>query len=122
MKQSPLIYRAALFALRVDNFSGREWALPVAPVGRGPWMVRVKKTTDGLFQQPAGYAFLETSYKKAHSIESGKGRGGAFTRTRNMRLIAFQIDNGSRLKTTIAAIDDQVQAVLEVCAYLHRIA
>src|SRR5229473_3178625 len=53
MKNSFFITLRPLFALRVDNFSGREIGrYLVAPVGRGPGMVRVKKATDGLFQQP----------------------------------------------------------------------
>src|SRR5713226_3265804 len=90
-----------LFALRIDNFSGREWALPVAPVGRGPgakrikrkvrWTflplsgfaregeprlsskartakrrkVRVKKATDGLFQQPASVEPIDVAHLQA---------------------------------------------------------
>src|SRR5712692_8772382 len=94
--------QTTLFALRVDNFSGREWALPgsarrartrgeadqeegtvdLPPCFAGFAMegeprlsskartakrrkVRVKKATDGLFQQPASVEPIDVAHLQA---------------------------------------------------------
>src|SRR5713226_4384935 len=56
MKNSFFITLRPLFALRVDNFSGREWALPVAPVGRGPGAKRIKRKVRWTFLPLSGFA------------------------------------------------------------------
>src|SRR5713226_8305344 len=46
-----------LFALRVDNFSGREIGrYLVAPVGRGPGAKRIKRKVRGTFLPLSGFA------------------------------------------------------------------